>query len=184
MSDYTPTLVDDLPDDLEERRSHRRYQTIAATLRDNPGKWHIVGTDEYTSMTSTINGGRRPFQPAGAFEAKSYRTYPGYTPKGGKATRAERIYARYVPSADTETTIAKQPEKVAPSPADVKPALTPMQRAAVALAIHHANTTGGGWESLTLVAKQRRSEVALVALDTVYDLIAGDMQTTIDGKVA
>lgn len=181
---FQPQLVDGLPDDMPDPRyanPRRRWQPIADMLRENPGQWSIIAEDDYTSTVSKINQGDYPaFAPRGAFEARAYKTYPGTTPTGGKATRCERIYARYNPESDpTPVEAAPAPQATPQRLAEVKKPLPPFKRAASALAQFHAEDQQVDWAGLPIEQRGMRAEVAEVALRAVWGLVGSEMTTTI-----
>jgi hypothetical protein len=178
---FQPTFAD-LPDDIDVHHGPRRkWQPLADLMRSQPGQWMIVAENDYTSTTSKINNGEYPaFAPKGAFEAKSYKTYPGTTPSGGKATRCERVYARYLPDGDpTPAEVAPAPQATPQRLAEVKKPLPPFKRAASALAQFHAEDQQVDWAALPIEQRGMRAEVAEVALRAVWGLVGSEMTTTI-----
>jgi hypothetical protein len=171
----------ELPADIEprRRRAAERWAPVAAELMKAPGKWAIVGTDEYTAVTSSINNGKIGSFPKGQFEARSYKTYRTDSQGGNsKTTRCERTYARYigepVPATGAKVTpIAKKP---APAPAPAPRVIPPIDQVARGIARFHAAKKGADWSLMPDAEKGRRQEVALVAFRAVYDLIADDME--------
>lgn len=72
-----------------DKSGRGRYDDLAAALRENPGRWALVGDDLAASTTTAINTGRlRAFMPPGAFQSRSQ------THKDDP--RRRRIWARYV----------------------------------------------------------------------------------------
>ncbi len=195
MSMTTPVAVDGLPEDMVEGRgpnaaASAHWFKVAATLRDKPDQWFIVGEDASSSLPSRIKSVHINAFAEGTFEASGYKSKQITT----TTNVYEKVYARYrgprVPLAQPEP-VKAEPKVIAPRPTNVPaakvvpapPQLTPMQKVAVSIARHHADARKIVWMDLPEDERARRVEAAGVAYQTVYGLIADDMENTVKAKV-
>jgi hypothetical protein len=171
---------DELPDDIgaPKVKAQARWAPVAAELMKAPMKWAIIGTDEYTALTSNINNGKISAFPEGQFEARSYKTYRGDGVNGSKNSRCERTYARYIgdPVKVTGATVTPIAKKPTPATTPAPRVIPPIDQVARGIARFHAAKKGADWSLMPDAEKGRRQEVALVAFRAVYDLIADDME--------
>lgn len=196
MSMTTPVAVDGLPEDMVEGRgpnaaASAHWFKVAATLRDKPDQWFIVGEDASSSLPSRIKFGHIKAFAEGTFEARGYKSKQITT----TTNVYEKVYARYVgprvPLVKPEPVKVIRPKDLAPRPDRIpaaavvpaQPALTPMQKVAVSIARHHADARKIVWMDLPEDERARRVEAAGVAYQTVYGLIADDMENTVKAKV-
>lgn len=71
-----------------QARKGSKWDPIARALRNNPGKWAVIGRDIPTGIITTINRGElKCFQPEGSFEAVS---------RNHTSRWQADVYARYV----------------------------------------------------------------------------------------